>query len=186
MLGLSLALAACDGASTLLSDASAPASETGGCNSEVTSDWAATESLRFKVEAQTMGETCEHAVAVMVVRAQDGAPLFSVAQPAAHTFGLSGAKTASEMRLALRDWVRQDGIPRTGKELPEWPAGAESPGAGQEFPFMAETWLDQSTYEAIRAEDAPIFTYPQGMESQAVLVLKDGQLERIGIQTFPG
>lgn len=182
----SLAAAGCERKDALLTDTVAPPAAETGCNAEVISDWAARESLRFSVEARTLGESCANAVAVLVVRSADGAPQLAVAQPATHTFGLSLARTASDMRLALREWVRQDAGARLTSELPAWPDNAEGPGPGQEFPFMPEDWLDRAAYEALRAENAPLFSYPQGMESQAVLMLKDGRLERIGVQLFPG
>ena len=76
---------------------------------------------------------------------------------------------------------------RNGLALPVWAGGRQAPGAAnEEFPFHAEAWFDRQAWEQMRKDNAPVFAFPQGSESQAVFILRDGQLEQIGVQQFPG
>jgi hypothetical protein len=64
---------------------------------------------------------------------------------------------------------------------------ARRPCRNSEFPFYLEPeWNDRVGYEELRARNAPMYCYVQGMESLACLALQDGQLYKIGVQSFPG
>jgi hypothetical protein len=55
-----------------------------------------------------------------------------------------------------------------------------------EFYFYPEAGVDRATYESVRAARLPVFSYVQGMESMAVIVLRNGRMEKLGAQSFPG
>ncbi|MEZ5938405.1 MAG: hypothetical protein R3C52_09305 [Hyphomonadaceae bacterium] len=178
---------ACGQGGPLLSDASdTPDNASATCDTRLDTDWSPHDGVRLSVSALTMGETCRNAVAVLVVRDEAGAVLLAAAQPTADTFGLQDAANGTAMREALREWVRQDNSVSVSKDLPEWKRGADNPAADSEFPFFAESWIDQPYYEDLRRADLPVFAYPQGLESMAVMVLREGVLERVGVQVFPG
>lgn len=155
-----------------------------GCAASARSTWIAAERNSYTAEAFTSGPTCAQAVATIVVRAAEGTALMSQAAPVAHLFGLNEAKDAAGMNGKLAEWLDQKSSPfATADKLPAWPEGAEAPNAG-EFPFHPD--VDRDFYEQLRAETAPMFCYVQGMESQACYALREGALERVGVQQFPG
>lgn len=150
------------------------------CAASATAPWQANT-----VEAFTSGPSCAHAVATIVVRAPDGAALMTEAAPVEHLFGLNEAADPATMKQKLAEWIDQkDSALASAGKLPEWKADAETPGG--EFPFYPEAGFDRAAYEELRAANAPLFCFVQGMESQACYVLRDGALDKIGLQTFPG
>ena len=187
---LALSLAACqppgpvgDTATVAIAD---PADQ--GCAASAKAVWIDQETplRRYTAEARTFGPTCEAAAAVLVVRAREGSPVLVWAGAVQHLFGLKDANDPAAMTSALAEWIDQSGsIYPTSDRLPEWPAGADAPEAG-EFPFYPEDGIDWSYWEELRRSASDVFCFPQGMESTRCAVLRDGQLEMIGVQTFPG
>jgi hypothetical protein len=53
-------------------------------------------------------------------------------------------------------------------------------------PQLWDEGVDRDSYEQVRVAKVPVFCYVQGMESLACVVLKDGGMSKIGLQTFPG
>jgi hypothetical protein len=179
-------LAACGpaGNAPVSANKSAPATAASGCAAAAHSTWIAAEGNAYAAEAYTSGPTCQHAVATIVVRAAEGAAIMVEAAPTVHLFGLNEAKDSGEMQAKLAEWLDQKSSPfATSDKLPVWAKGAAQPAAG-EFPFYPD--IDRDGYEQIRAAKAPLFCFVQGMESQACYALREGQLERVGVQTFPG
>ncbi len=74
---------------------------------------------------------------------------------------------------------------QTSAALPDWPANADGPQSG-EFPFYPEAGYDRESYMTLRANDLPLFCYVQGMESMGCLAAADGEVTKIGVQSFPG
>lgn len=163
-----------------------PASETAPCEVKADGVWTREGYGRMRTQALTSGPSCKDAVVLLTVRDEAGAPLLAWASPTAAVFGLKDATTPSAMKEELGRWIRQDqaSLASTGV-LPEWPEGQETPMGG-EFPFYPESWIDRAAWAELRAARAPLFSFPQGHESIAVFVLRDGSLELIGLQTFPG
>jgi ABC-type Fe3+-hydroxamate transport system substrate-binding protein len=157
-----------------------------GCDARAASTWAAGEA-QYSVEAMSAGPDCVRAVATIVVRDASGAPLYAEAHLAQHVMVLAPATTEAAMQTALADWSNpaNNTTMLTTSALPDWPQGAAGPQNG-EFPFYPEPGYDRDTYMAIRAENAPLFCYVQGMESMSCLALRNGALEKIGVQAFPG
>ncbi len=156
----------------------AKAGRESACTAAARSTWQG-----LAVEAITWGLSCAHAVAAIVIRDADGGVLLSEAAPTKNLFGLNEAKEPAVMETALSEWIGGDGV-ATAAQLPEWKAGEEQPGG--EFAFYPEPGVDQASYEALRAAKSPLFCFVQGMESQACFAMINGQLEKIGLQTFPG
>jgi hypothetical protein len=122
----------------------------------------------------------------LVVRAPDGKVLWVDAAPAENVMTFVEAKTRKQVTRALGEWLMQSHIFKSTAELPEWKKGAEAP-VSSEFPFYPEAGIDREFYEKMRAEKQPVFCYVQGMESMACIGLsKDGQMTKIGVQSFPG
>lgn len=168
-----------------------PAEETdamsGGCDARAVSEWVAGDA-RFSLEATTVGPDCARAVATLVVRDSSGAPAYAQAHVAAHVMTLAPAADPGAMQAALAEWIEvsNNTAMTTTAALPEWPANAQSPESG-EFPFYVDdAWNDRAGYEELRAGARPMFCYVQGMESLACLALFRDQLEKIGVQSFPG
>jgi hypothetical protein len=154
-----------------------------GCDARGVSQWAAGEAT-YSVEAASFGPDCARAVATIVIRDGSGVPVYSEAHLAAHVMPLAHVTDAVAMQTALAEWTNP-GQRQTSAGLPQWPANAESPATG-EFPFYPHEGIDRAQYEGIRARNLPVICYVQGMESLNCLVLEDGGLTSIGLQTFPG
>lgn len=139
----------------------------------------------FQIDAHASGPDCATAQATITIR-NGQATLWSESYPADRVMVLAGAASVADMQRRLSEWVDPPGaaLDSTG-DLPQWPAGAETPSSG-EFPFYAEEGLTRARYEALRSRDAPMFCYVQGMESQACLTLENGRAVKIGVQTIPG
>ena len=56
----------------------------------------------------------------------------------------------------------------------------------EEFPFYTEAAFDRAAYEALRARDAAMLCFVQGMESLACYAPEGARLVKIGVQSFPG
>lgn len=153
-----------------------------GCAALARGEWPV-GATALKLEARAFGAACENATAVLVV-SNDQGPVYQAAFGTPWVFGLAGAMTPDAMTSALNEWLAQRGA-RSTSQLPPWAPGAEAPEAG-EFPFMPSEWMDQATYETLRAANLPVFCFAQGLESALCLVARDGLIEEIGVQTFPG
>ncbi len=157
-----------------------------GCSVSASAAWTPSAGQVYRTEAFSNGPTCAQAVVTLVVRAPDGSVAWADAAPGEHVMIFADVKARPEMARALADWLSQDSMFKTTRALPVWPEGAPEPKSG-EFPFMPESWIDREYYERTRAEGPPLFCYVQGMESIACIVLsRDGQMEKIGVQSFPG
>jgi hypothetical protein len=156
------------------------------CDARAANTWTASDA-QYSVEATSAGPDCARAVATFVVRDASGAPLYAEAYLAQHVMVLSDVSDAAAMETALREWTNpaNSTTMATTSALPDWPARASGPENG-EFPFYADESVDRDTYLGLRQADVPLLCFVQGMESLACLALRNGQLEKIGVQTFPG
>jgi hypothetical protein len=141
---------------------------------------------RYTAEASTQGE-CGLGELVLTVRNQNGDIEFSDTFGPSDLFGFYDIFTFQDMNLALTDWVSNYADESSTAKLPPWPVGADGPEAG-EFPFYVEEGVSQALYEEIRAQDRPMVCFIQGGESLLCLVQhpETGDLEALGVQTFPG
>lgn len=156
------------------------------CSAAAWRAWAPVKGRAYRTEAFSNGGNCATAVVTIAVRGPDGTVLWSDAAPGAHVMTFAGVKTRAEMVKALGDWLTQEHMFKTSADLPPWGVGDETPKSG-EFPFYPEAGVDRETYEQIRAQRLPVFCYVQGMESLACLtVMREGQMEKVGVQLFPG
>lgn len=156
------------------------------CDARAAVPWEA-GGAQYSVEAATTGPDCARSVATLVIRDGSGVPLYADVHMSEHVMVLAPARDAAAMETALREWADPAGntTMQTSSALPEWPANAEGPQNG-EFPFYPEAGYDRDSYNTLRANNLPLFCYVQGMESMACVALADGQLSKIGVQTFPG
>ena len=159
-----------------------------GCNVHIEKDWINQETplRRYTSEATSMGPTCDEAVATLAVRAREGSAIFVWSGITAHLFGLSEAKNASAMKTAMISWVDQSNSSmKTSDQFPVWEE-TDGQSKADEFPMHPEAWYDAQAWEAMRKEKLDVFCFPQGMESLNCAVLRDGQMETVGLQQFPG
>ncbi len=173
-------------AAATLAAACTPAEEvdvmSAGCDARAVGSWNAGEAT-YSLEATSAGPDCERAVATLIVRDSSGVPIFAEAHLAQHVMMLSHADDTAAMEAALGEWT--DVQSQTSAQLPEWAANADSPVSG-EFPFYPHEGIDRAQYEAVRASNAPMLCYVQGMESLNCMVLEEGGFASIGLQSFPG
>ena len=157
-----------------------------GCDARAVSEWAA-EGASYSIEATSVGPDCERAVATLIIRDSSGRPLFANAHLSAQVMTLAAARAPAAMQGALAEWIdpAANSTMAGSGALPDWPANADAPANG-EFPFYPALGYDRAGYEDLRAANAPLFCYVQGMESLACVALRDGRIEEIGVQTFPG
>ena len=158
----------------------------GDCAASASRQWAPANSRVYRTEAFSNGPTCTLAVATLVVRAPDGKVVWSDALATEHLMTFGEVKTRPLMAGALREWLIQSHTFNSTADLPAWKTGS-APTSSSEFPFYADAALGREAYEQMRAEKQPVFCYVQGMESMTCVGLsKDGEMTKIGVQTFPG
>ena len=157
-----------------------------GCIANAEARWTRPGAPVLDASASTIGPDCEHAVATLVVRDPAGVTVYTEAFPAEHVMVLSEAHDADAMQGSLVHWLDQSNatMKSTG-DLPAWARDAENPTSG-EFPFMPEQSIDRTAYATLRTHPEPMYCFVQGMESQACLVWQNNELDKIGVQTFPG
>jgi len=154
------------------------------CSLSAETDWQAGKQT-LRVAAHSNGDDCAKAVVTLIVRDAKGGVLWTDSAPADHVMTFAEAKTPGDMMIALAEWIAADQPFPSTADLPEWKPGADQPILG-EFYFYPDAGVDRAYYEQMRAARLPAFAYVQGMESMAVIVLKDGRMEKLGAQTFPG
>jgi hypothetical protein len=179
-----LTLAACNQAAAPEQETSAPeqteqAVAPNNCPATASGSWQG-----LQVEASATGSECATAEATIVIRSGEQT-LWSETYPSNQVIVLAGAGSVEDMQRRLNEWVNPPGaaLNSTG-DLPQWAAGAANPGG--EFPFYVEEGVDRARYQAARSRDAPMFCYVQGMESLACVVLENGAITKLGVQSFPG
>lgn len=183
-----LALAACQPTNTEApkpAETAAPptTAAAAGCAASLQLDWPSD----LKADATVSGPACGTAAVLLVVRDKAQKPLLVWSAATADVFGLYDKTDAAGMQAGLKEWLDQgEGPLELSSTLPEWKAGAMMPGEGSEFPFYQDEGLDRDAYEAIRKAALPTISFAQGHESSAVYLLRDGALESVGVQTFPG
>lgn len=153
-----------------------------GCTAVAAIEWQG-----FNVEASTRGPDCARAGVTLVFRASGSGEIARMeTHRAMDLMTLASVEDAAAMETALAEWIDQTNPEyATSANLPEWAANAEAPMSG-EFPFFPAEGTTREAYDVIRARAAPLFCYVQGMESINCLALVDGDLDSVGVQTFPG
>ena len=156
-----------------------------GCDAGAWAPWAVPRLGVHRTEAFSHGGNCANAVVMIVVRGPNGAPLWSDSMPSAQLMTFAGIKSPREMPQALGEWLRQSHLFKSSADLPPWKKGETAPTSG-EFAFYPDASIDRDAYEKTRSARVPVFCYVQGMESLACVVLEDGGMTKLGLQTFPG
>lgn len=182
-----------DAASTTVPTQTADAAPVVGCNVSVEKPWIDQETplRRYTAEGHVFGPTCQQGVAMLVIRQREGTPIYTWSGLTTYIFGLKDAEDPEAMKTALSDWIYQGPDVDTTATLPPWEETDGQPRRA-EFPFMPESWFDKTAWDALKAEKAEIFCFPQGSESQRCAVLRPGtgdiptSMEEIGLQLFPG
>ncbi|MBL8545870.1 MAG: hypothetical protein JNL81_05360 [Hyphomonadaceae bacterium] len=176
-----LAVAACTPAAEQHGDLSE------GCDARGVATWNTPADPNASIEAITTGPDCARAVATLIIRNGSGEPIYSETHIPSQVMTLAQAGTPAAMQTALQEWVdpASNTTMQASSALPEWPANADGPQSG-EFPFYPAEGSTREIYNAVRGADAPMYCYVQGMESLNCLVLQDGALESVGVQSFPG
>ncbi len=154
------------------------------CDATAPSTWTA-GSETITVEGSSAGANCSSAEATITLRRGDGGAMYSQVFTASQIRVLAGAESVSDMERRLQEWVSPSGALDSTGDLPEWAANAAAPGES-ESPFRPYGGMDRAAYAALRAADAPMFCFVQGMASQACFWLDAGALRRIGEQQIPG
>lgn len=158
-----------------------------GCDARATAQWSTAADASASVEAITTGPDCARAVATLIIRNGSGEPIYSATHIPSQVMTLAPASTPQAMQAALAEWIDPAGntTMQTSSALPEWPANADSPQNG-EFPFYRAEGYTRELYNEVRSANVPLYCYVQGMESLNCLALRDGALETVGVQSFPG
>ncbi|MFT3722825.1 MAG: hypothetical protein QM773_04490 [Hyphomonadaceae bacterium] len=197
-----LALAACQPPATETAKSAEPAvtptlQETAGqltgCNVSVEKPWIDQETpvRRYTAEATVTGPTCQQAAVLLVIRQREGTPIYTWSGQTDYLFGLREAADPAAMKEALSDWLYQGPEPDNTSTLPPWEQTDGQPKRA-EFPFMPAEGIDKAAYEQLKKDKLDMFCFPQGMESQKCVVLRQGtdgappSMEEIGLQLFPG
>jgi len=156
------------------------------CEASASQPWQPVSGTELTVSATSTGPDCEHAVATLVVRNAQNDVLWAEAAASEDIMTLAAARDRAAMQTALGEWINSSNhTMATTSALPDWPANETGPQNG-EFPFYPAEGYDRDAYMTLRQNNAPLYCYVQGMESQACLAYTDGQLDKVGVQTFPG
>ena len=108
------------------------------------------DNARDVITAQTMGASCDRAIAHYALVAADGHPIWAWTAPMPRVFGdVFRDSNPEHMRAFLERWA-EPRIERTSA-APPWP-----------LPDYARTSLDRLTYEDIRARDLPMLCHLSG------------------------
>jgi hypothetical protein len=170
------------------STASVTPAANAGCDAHVETSWIDQETplRRYTAEATALGSVCGNAVALVVIRAREGSPIYTWSGAARDIFGLKDATDAATMKAALADWIDQKNstLP-TSDKLPPWERTDGQPKR-EEFPFHPAADLDKAGWDELRKAKLDVFCFPQGSESLNCAALRDGEMEDIGLQQFPG
>lgn len=159
---------------------------TSGCSATASATWQAGLAGDFRVEASAAGSNCGAAAATLTIRDPSGGTRWTEEYPAAQVMTLAGATSSEDMQAKLGDWINPSAAAyHTTADLPEWTRDEDNPMSG-EFPFYPEEGIDRAAYEALRGRAVPVYCYVQGMESLACLAWENGELQKVGLQTFPG
>lgn len=158
-----------------------------GCDARAVATWNTPADANASAEAITTGPDCARAVATLIIRNGSGEPIYSETHIPSQVMVLAQASTPAAMQTALQEWVdpASNTTMQTSSALPEWPANADSPQNG-EFPFYPAEGVTRDLYNQVRDANVPLYCYVQGMESSNCLALRDGALESVGVQSFPG
>lgn len=171
---------------------SAEAPLVGACTARTSLDWAPVAGgPSYRIAATAAGSACDAGIATLTVTDGAGATLYTgqhQIEPMTSTV-FAESKTPQKLEAALADWIDPQGATqmRTTAALPDWPAGAEGPDAG-EFPFYPEEGMSRDLWLRLRAQDKPLYCFVQGGESMLCLALDAAanMLTPVGVQTFPG
>lgn len=152
-----------------------------GCAAAASGAWSS-----FQIAANVSGGECATAEASIALTNEAGEQVWAQSYLVAHVMTLADAATAQDMQRRLAEWITSAGpaLDSAG-DLPDWPRGAATP-VGGEFPFYTDEGVTQAQCTALRAGDAPMFCYVQGMESLRCLIDDNGQIATLGVQSFPG
>ena len=164
-----------------------------GCNVMVSKPWSKTS---IRIDAFSNGPDCAKAVVALVMRDATGKALYHF-MARAEDVGIFTSLAPTpvtdmpKMRLALNDWLvaaggsKQDHL----SSFPVWKQGADGPATTPpaEFPFTVNSAVSREDYVKWQKENLPVFCFVQGIESENCVVLtKEGVVNEVGIQSFPG
>lgn len=136
-----------------------------GCTAEANRAWVV-GTIAYQIDARLIGPDCARAVAFVVIRNPAGQPLYADAGPIAQIpLAFNPRADARTMQENLAAWIETEPMAQDASQLPAWPAGAAT------APATISTRLSRAAYEAIRAEAAPLFCYPDSAESHACAAL---------------
>ena len=161
------------------------------CNAKAEKTWSPDPKLNFTVEALTTGKSCDMAVALLIVRNEISAPVYTFVAPVEQVAMLAKDHRTSgqTMEQALAEWIGLDGSRRKPDFLLAWPeAQTEAPmKQGEEFPFTVSDQIGRDDYEEARKSGKFLFCFVAGMESEVCLSARDADtVTEMGYQSFPG
>lgn len=126
------------------------------------------------ITARAEGPTCQQAVVLFVVRNAQGDPLWSFASTYYDmtTGGVAPenapAVSGAEADRFLHGWANV--TVQRSSQLPEWRAGAASPGVGDR-PLTYSSPFPRETYEALRRRDLRMICYAAAVTATQCLVV---------------
>ncbi len=157
------------------------------CDAKAERVWVRQGGVEYKVDASTYGPNCSEAQATLRIHGADGAVIHSLGTNVSRIIGLKDAADPTAMQAAVTAWLTQTPpLWRNSGDLPDWFEGYLQPAINNRLVFYPEQGATRDAYLAMRAAHLPIFCYAQGRESLACVVLENGQVRKIGVQTIPG
>lgn len=181
-----LALAACGQQSAEKAEEAPAAEQAAANNCPATAEtvWVSANGADYKAQASTTGATCAAATATLTIRGPENQELHAFSAPTRAILPLMNATDQTAMQAALTTWITQTSQSmRTTSGLPNWIAASLQPEiTGTRF--YPEEGLTREQYLAIRTAALPQMCYSQGREQWACVILENGAVRKIGLNTL--
>lgn len=179
------ALAACGQSGAEKADAPvAEQAAANNCPATAEAVWVQANGVDYKVEAATAGATCADATATLTIRGPENQSLHEFSGATRAVLPLMNAADSTAMQAALTTWITQTSQSmRTTAGLPDWRAASLQPEIGATRFYPGEG-LERDAYLALRAAALPQMCYATGRENYACVVLENGAVRQIGLNTL--
>lgn len=160
-----------------------PAPDSAGCGMRIETPWT-DAGEGYRILADATGECAEAQLGLTIVGPGNGAlaGIGYASRDIPQAFGDLSSREAVEASLRAWSDANAAGRPRHTGDLPLWPEGSDSPGDAV-FGFTVRESFDPARYEALRAQNLPMFCHEAELNGLKCYVLEaDSTVFLLGIR----